>query len=132
MSLKHKLTSIFRQKCPKCHKGDFFVGPTLKMKTMTQIHDKCPACEENYTPEPGFYYGAMYTSYAISVALGVAGFIATWVIVPDASAELLLAVVIATIFLPFPRAFRWSRLIWINIFVHYDETVAKEVAKKNL
>lgn len=33
------------------------------------MRHKCPHCEAVLTPEPDFFYGAMYISYAFSVAL---------------------------------------------------------------
>jgi len=35
------------------------------------MHRTCPHCGQDLIPEPGFYFGAMYFSYAINVALMV-------------------------------------------------------------
>ncbi|MGK7390433.1 MAG: DUF983 domain-containing protein [Candidatus Cyclobacteriaceae bacterium M2_1C_046] len=32
------------------------------------MNDQCPVCHQTFHPEPGFYFGAMYVSYAFSVA----------------------------------------------------------------
>lgn len=37
--------------------------------------DHCPECGLSFMPEPGFYYGAMYVSYALTIALSVFNFI---------------------------------------------------------
>ncbi|MFT7161544.1 MAG: hypothetical protein ACI9GZ_002729, partial [Bacteroidia bacterium] len=34
-------------------------------------YKKCTVCNLTFEPEPGFYYGAMFISYAISMAMSV-------------------------------------------------------------
>jgi hypothetical protein len=91
------------------------------------MHDKCPVCEQKYWLEPGFYYGAMYISYALTIALSVAVFVAMivlwhfdilWYLGLNATAILIL----------FPPIFRVSRAIWISIFVKSDKTKIQENA----
>ncbi len=36
---------------------------------------RCPKCNMSYEPEPNFFYGAMYVSYAYTVAIFVATYI---------------------------------------------------------
>jgi len=55
--------SIFNFKCPRCHEGDLFETETFSFQKSFDMHDKCPHCNLNYMPEPGFYYGAMFISY---------------------------------------------------------------------
>ncbi|MFT7032909.1 MAG: hypothetical protein ACJA2S_001410 [Cyclobacteriaceae bacterium] len=35
------------------------------------MYKKCTVCNLTFEPEPGFYYGAMFISYAISMAMSV-------------------------------------------------------------
>ena len=39
------------------------------------MHDHCRSCGFKYKIEPSFFFGAMYVSYAVNVAIGVAAFI---------------------------------------------------------
>jgi hypothetical protein len=48
-----------------------FQHPTWRIKKLLQMHRNCPKCNQDLIPEPGFYFGAMYFSYAINVALMV-------------------------------------------------------------
>ena len=65
-----KLYSIFKGKCPRCHEGDFFVEKhPYKLSKMAHIHKACSVCGENFEREPGFYFGAAYVSYGLTVAL---------------------------------------------------------------
>ena len=43
------------------------------------MHQDCPHCGFHFEIEPGFFWGAMYISYAFSVAVSVAlGFSLIW------------------------------------------------------
>src|SRR5215216_2534149 len=70
-----KLYSILNNKCPKCQVGDFFVYKNPFRKDFAKMHDHCPHCGELFNKEVGFYYGAMYVSYGLNIALGVGMFL---------------------------------------------------------
>ena len=74
-------------------------------------------------PETGFYYGAMYVSYGLDIALGVALFILSNVIFNWGTTAFLILFV-ASLVLLWTVIFRMARLIWINIFVKFDKTKA--------
>ena len=88
--------------------------------------EACPVCQQPYEPEPGFYYGAMYVSYALNVAILVAVWVATAVLTPDLNTWWFVLIAgLAGIGLT-PVTFRIARLTWINFFVKYrKETVAE-------
>lgn len=71
-------------------------------------------------PETGFYFGAMFVSYALNVALMVTLWIAIEVLAPDNLPLMyfLLGIIVPSVLLV-PLTFRLARLIWINIFVRY-------------
>ncbi|MBD3627203.1 DUF983 domain-containing protein [Cyclobacterium sp.] len=62
-------TAILKGKCPRCRKGNVFPVPLMSFKKLTAVNQTCPNCGVELVPEPDFYYGAMYISYALSVAL---------------------------------------------------------------
>ena len=71
-----KIYSIFNNKCPRCNEGDFFkYSFTFNPKKITTLHENCSKCNLKYMMEPSFFFGAMYISYAIAVALFVSIFI---------------------------------------------------------
>ena len=74
-------------------------------------------------PENGFYYGAMYVSYGLDIALGIALFILSNVIFSWGTTAFLTIFVITLLGL-WTIIFRKARLIWINLFVKYDKTKA--------
>lgn len=124
-----KLYSILNLKCPKCHEGDLFLHKNhYNLSKMDKMPDRCPNCDLKYWPEPGFYYGAMYVSYALTIALSVAVFVLMnvfWVF------DILwyLGINSVLILLLFPPIFRYSRAVWINFFVKY-KTPEERVQEK--
>lgn len=126
-----KIYSIVRLKCPRCHEGDLFLSKNAySFSKLEKMPDKCAVCGQKNWPEPGFYYGAMYVSYALTIALSVAVFVAMivlwrfdilWYLGLNAAAILLL----------FPPIFRISRAVWFNMFVSY-KTPAERHAQDQL
>lgn len=116
-----KLYSIFNHKCPKCHEGDFFKHKlTYHPNKITKLHDNCPNCDLKYMLEPSFFYGAMYVSYGITVAMFVAVFIIAKVFIGLEILESFAAILITAVIL-MPLNMRLSRILWINMFVTYEK-----------
>ncbi len=112
-----RLYSILFNKCPRCHKGDFFkTNNPFALKQFDKMYDKCATCNEDFTRETGFYVGAMYASYGLTVAYGLALFLIQ-VVLFDAKAFTFLITFSVSLLLMLPWLFRKSRLLWINLFV---------------
>jgi uncharacterized protein (DUF983 family) len=117
-----KLYSLVHNKCPRCHQGDFFVhGCSLNFKNNLKIHDTCSECGLKYMLEPSFFYGAMYVSYALTVAIAVAVFVISYLIGLNILYSFI-AIIVVLIALT-PRLMRISRLLYINMFVHFKEKI---------
>jgi hypothetical protein len=122
--MKTKLYSILHEKCPYCHEGEFFISKNaFNLKKFDKQYESCSVCRSTYMPETGFYYGAMYVSYGLNIALGVALFILSNVIF-DWGTTAFLILFVVSVMLTWTVIFRKSRLIWINLFVKYDKTKA--------
>jgi Protein of unknown function (DUF983) len=113
------LYSILGLKCPYCHEGDFFLSHPYDLKHTGDTHDSCPKCKGRFTIEPGFYYGAMYVSYAIGVAAMVTVWVATAVLFPDMSPTALVISILTTLILGSPLFYALSKIIWANLFFKY-------------
>ena len=74
--------------------------------------------------EVGFYYGTGYVSYALTVAISVATFLAFWVIygisIDDNSLYIWLVLNIIVLVLGLPYIMRLSRTLWLSFFVKFD------------
>ena len=121
-----KLYSISKGKCPKCHEGEFFKYPfTINPSKITTLHKNCSNCGQKYMLEPSFFYGAMYINYAITVAIGVTVFVITSVFL---SLQLLSSFlwVVLSLLITAPINMRLARILWINMFVHFDPNATKK------
>ena len=67
------INSILTGSCPKCQEESMYVEKNpYKLSTLYKMHDTCSHCHTQYKIEPSFFYGAMYVSYGVTVAIGVA------------------------------------------------------------
>lgn len=119
-----KAYSIANLKCPKCHEGELYLTPTFSFKKSFEMYDRCPHCNEDYAPEPGFYYGAMFISY-IWTAFFCLGFVGLLIMGFGVSINMAFLWLIIFMALIFVWIFRVSRAMWINVVVHYDKNVQK-------
>lgn len=105
-------------RCPRCRKGRLFKNPSLFSFTY-EMHRRCPVCDVDFEPEPGFYYGAMFISYittgfvVLSLALTMV-FLFKWSLTPTMTLMVLLVV------LTHAYVFKISRAIWLRFFVKYQ------------
>lgn len=120
-----RLYSILFNKCPRCHNADFFKNNNPYILTeLTHMHHQCENCGENFDRETGFYYGAMYISYGLNIALGV-GIFLLMVLLLEIDVVIYLFSFLGATLLFFPWVFRTARLVWINLFVGYKSTKKK-------
>ena len=120
-----KLYSVLFNKCPRCHEGNFMEENNIfKFKMAFKMHKKCSKCNLKYMMEPSFYYGAMYVTYALTVGVSIITFIIATLIFKLSLLESFIPIVIVLI-LTAPFSLRFSRIIWINIFVHFDKNIIK-------
>lgn len=115
-----KLNSILTGSCPKCQNESMYSDKNpLHLTKVLKMNENCSHCGLKYQIEPSFFYGAMYVSYGLNVALGIAAFIVSFVFFGASIEESFLTIVITLIVL-FPFVLRLSRNLYINMFVSYD------------
>ena len=115
-----KLNSILTGSCPKCQNESMYSDKNpLHLTKVLKMNEKCSHCGLKYQIEPSFFYGAMYVSYGLNVALGVATFIISFVFLKATIGYSFIAIIVILILL-FPFILRLSRNIYINMFVSYD------------
>jgi len=85
----------------------------------------CQVCGQPFEIEVGFYYGTGYVSYALTIAISVASFLAYWVLfgisIYDNSLFIWLAANILLLVGLLPYLMRLSRAIWLSFFVRYNK-----------
>lgn len=115
-----KLYSILTGTCPKCQKESMYEDKNpLHLTKVLKMNDHCSHCGLKYLIEPSFFYGAMYVSYGLNVAVGIAAFIVSFVFFQTTIEQSFIAIVVALIIL-FPFVLRLSRNLYINMFISYD------------
>lgn len=121
-----KLNSILTGSCPKCQNESMYSDKNpLHLTKVLKMNDHCSHCGLKYQIEPSFFYGAMYVSYGLNVAVGIAAFIVSFVFFKTSIEESFLAIVISLIIL-FPFVLRLSRNLYINMFVSYDPKAGRK------
>lgn len=116
-----KLYSVLFNKCPRCQRGNFFItNNSYNLRKFYKQHDHCPVCHENFMPEIGFYYGAMYVSYGLTIAIGVGLFFFSYFLFDWSATAFLMAFLFIALLL-WPWIYRTARLTWINLFVRFDK-----------
>ena len=119
-----KLYSIFTSTCPVCHTGKLYKNPNPYVVTDTlKMPERCSSCETKYKIEPSFFYGAMYVSYGVGIAVAVAAFIITYLFI-GLSRNLTFLTIVLTLLALLPVITRVSRNIWINFFFKFDSEKA--------
>lgn len=123
--------STLANKCRRCHKGSIFTsGNPYKLKSVLKMNEECSYCGLKYEREPGFFYGAMYVSYGMMSGIFIVWYTIDqlWLHLP---ALVLFLLVVASLLLFFPVAFRWARIIWLNFFVRYEKGIQKQENPEN-
>ncbi|MBE9460853.1 DUF983 domain-containing protein [Dyadobacter subterraneus] len=116
-----KIVNVFRMKCPRCHQGNLFTKRNpYSLKDALKMPDNCPVCGQDFKIEPGFYIGALWTSFPIVIFLMTLLSVLLLVFVKMQLEWFFVAITIILFSLQ-PIIIRLGRAIWINIFVDFEE-----------
>jgi hypothetical protein len=118
--------SLLTMKCPRCRKGPMFINNNpWNLKKTFKMPEKCAECGQPYELEVGFWYGTAYVSYAMTVLMSVASFAAWWFIIGMSTTDnrffWWMGINGALLILLQPWIMRLSRVVYLYIFVKYDE-----------
>src|SRR5438045_6134383 len=96
------INALWKGKCPRCRKGNVFTYSSGKLFRFAAMNSTCPHCNASLIPEPGFYFGAMFVSYAINVGI----FVACWLVLylffePSDVVYISVIAIAALVFTPF-------------------------------
>ncbi len=114
------LTRVAKGTCPNCGKTKVFSsnGNPFLFK-MPKMKERCESCDYSFHRETGFYFGAMYVSYAITsaemIAVIVLGQIFDWTFWTIFGIVIVIAFLLSTV------NYKLSRLMWLNIFAGSDD-----------
>ncbi len=120
--------AILHHKCPRCREGNIFRYPFLqKPIKFTATHKSCPNCGLQYEQEPGFFVGAMYVSYAMTMAILLGTAFILYNFFGDPQLIIYITTVPAVVLLLLPIVFRYSRTIFLYGFggIKYNPEIVK-------
>ncbi|HLV51909.1 MAG TPA: DUF983 domain-containing protein [Flavobacterium sp.] len=83
------------------------------------MHKRCAHCNYSFHRETGFYFGAMYMSYALTVGQMVAVFV-LGLLLGVGFLNMFIVVVIVVLLLS-TFNYRVSRLMWLNMFYNEED-----------
>lgn len=127
--------SLMTMKCPRCRRGRMFNNNNpWRLNKVFDMPKKCPECSQPYELEVGFWYGTGYVSYALSVAISVASFVAWYILIGVSTKDnrffWWLGINIALLILLQPYLMRLSRVIYLYFFVRYNPNYNTDKVKK--
>ncbi|WP_232231326.1 MULTISPECIES: DUF983 domain-containing protein [unclassified Maribacter] len=79
------------------------------------MNERCSECNFKFEKETGFFFGAMFVSYALAVAQMIISLVLFWYFV-DLSPLRVFAIIALVTILMSTFNFRLSRSIWIHLF----------------
>lgn len=126
-----KRKSIMTGTCPRCLQSKMYIKSNpYNLAHISKMHERCSKCDLNYYPEPGYYFGAMYVTYALVVGQFCILYALKTILNYDISIFNFMLIFLAVLFILAPINFRLSRVVWLNFFVSYDEELANKAKNK--
>jgi len=123
MNNPSEFKSALSAKCPKCRTGNMFANNMYQFGGQ-KMHTDCPHCGFHFEIEPGYFYVAMFISYAMNVAEMVTLAVATYLLTGNMESPwLYISILLSVAFILAPFNFRYSRVIllyWLTPNLRYD------------
>ena len=121
MAKRSYVAGLLQGKCPRCREGNIFTYPISRITKFNTMNMACPMCEVRLEPEPGFYQGAMYVGYGITIVCMLAISLILYYLFnpPD---WVYMVSVIGFMLLIAPLNYRYSRIVYLYFFggIGYD------------
>ena len=103
--------AIIKEKCPRCRQGNLYKHPVISTG-FYKMHDRCNNCDQTFEPEPGFYFGAMFISYALTAAMSIIIWVILYFLLNPPFATYVVVILVTNVVL-LPFIFRYSRTLFL-------------------
>lgn len=115
------LLNILNNRCPNCHKGKVFADKSFFFSLgFPKMHSHCSHCHTKFEKEPGYFFGAMFVNYALTVGEAIVTYLIAAPFFDKAFDQRILFIIAAVILLLVSFNIRLSRMIWIYAFKNYS------------
>ncbi len=108
--VRKRWRAILGQRCPCCFEGKIYAG-------ILRMQDYCPTCGHRFEREPGYFLGAMYVSYPLSLVVIGLSLWAVNSLWPGMRLEWAVLLTVPVLIVCVPAIVRWSRVLWM----HWDQ-----------
>jgi len=108
--------ALLNLRCPRCHQGRMFTYSALNVTNFAEMPEQCPVCGQTFEPEPGFYFGSMYITFAFNVATVLVVGVLLYYLFNNPDTWVYVTVVTAVTLLFTPVILRYSRAIMLYLF----------------
>lgn len=119
-----KFMAMTKGLCPQCRQGKMFKYPIWKISKFAEMNENCPVCNLKFEVEPGFWYGAMFVSYANTILLLIFMGVGMFYIFNDPPTIYYIMTITVMSIILVPFNFRISRSVFLHLFgfVKYKPT----------
>ena len=108
--------ALLSLRCPRCHQGKLFSYSALNVSKFALMPEKCPDCGQTFEPEPGFYFGSMYITFAFNVATVLVIGVLLYYLFNNPDTWVYVVVVTVVTLLSTPLILRYSRALMLYLF----------------
>ena len=122
------LPAIIHAKCPRCRRGDLFETSMYSFKSQV-MKKTCDHCGLVFEREPGYFYVAMFVSYAMFVAEMVTIAVAIHVLSGSDNPWVYVVIILSIGVMLSPFNFRYSRVLllhWLTPGLHYHPEMSRD------
>ncbi|AFM04400.1 hypothetical protein Fleli_2016 [Bernardetia litoralis DSM 6794] len=108
---RSKSQAILQCKCPRCRKGDIFEKAAFSIN-FAKTYRNCSVCNLKYERTMGFWWSAMYMSYAFTVAHLITVMVAINILTQERPALwVFFTAILGTFMFLVPVYFRYARTL---------------------
>lgn len=111
-----KFMAMSKGLCPQCRQGKMFKYPVWKISKFAKMNENCPVCGLKFEVEPGFWYGAMFVSYANTILLLVFMGVGMFYLFNDPPTVYYIVTITVMSIVLVPFNFRVSRSVFLHLF----------------
>ena len=117
----NSLYHILSNECPNCNKGKVFRDKSFFFSLgFPKMNEHCSHCHFKFEKEPGYFFGAMFINYALTVGQGIVTYLIAHQFFTERFDLRIIPIIACVILALCFFNIRLSRMIWIYMFKNYS------------